>query len=125
VHTAQAHGWLPPLAWDDIDEDEEPPTVEKIPAREYVDELVIDLVLEGAAPPRHLTSREAEILVTALHARKYSDKLIGEMTGITERNVLRIRARLGLPGIPKEEQRSNLEQRSYDMAHRAGLEKAA
>jgi hypothetical protein len=126
IARAKRFHWPPPLAWDDIDNDHEPAEVEHIPEREYVDELMVDLALEGRPLPRRMTSREAEIVITALHERKLSDARIGEMTGITERNVLRIRLhRLGLLGIPKQEQRSNMEERSYDMAHRAGLEKAA
>ncbi len=36
-------GWVPPLAWDDIDRDPEPPTAEPV----YLDEVVVDRILAG------------------------------------------------------------------------------
>lgn len=40
---AKKNGWLPPLAWDDIDRDPEPPTAEPV----YLDEVVVDRILAG------------------------------------------------------------------------------
>lgn len=41
---ARRHGWLPPLAWDDIDTDPAPPTAGQEP---LLDEIAIELALAG------------------------------------------------------------------------------
>lgn len=41
--TAAKHGWLPPLAWDDIDNDPEPPIGEPVD----LDEVVVERILDG------------------------------------------------------------------------------
>lgn len=43
---AARKGWPPPLAWDDIDLDPEPPKVSTAPA-EYVDEAIVSALLAG------------------------------------------------------------------------------
>jgi DNA-binding Xre family transcriptional regulator len=81
-NSAAAAGWAPPLAWDDEDID------------------------DPAAKP-HLTDRgpvgdrkqEREELVRTLHRQQYNDQQIADRTGMSDRTVLRIRARLGLPAV--------------------------
>lgn len=108
---ARRNGWLPPLAWDDIDSDpdpraqvdvnetpvadDEPEEVEDAPD---VDEVAIELALQGHRV--RLTPAERSVCVERLHAKHYSDPLIAATIGCADRTVLRIRERLGLDARP-------------------------
>lgn len=96
--TAAAHGWVPALAWDDIDTDDAPPVVDRDP--EYVDVIAVHLVTEGQLSHAGLTSREREEVVRILHEKKYSDKLIAATIGCLPKTVERVRGRLGLSSLP-------------------------
>lgn len=61
VHEARANGWPPALAWDDIDEDDCPAGL-TAPGHLVIDEIAIELALEGRRVP--LTGAER---VAAVH----------------------------------------------------------
>lgn len=82
---ARKHGWVPPLAWDDIDWDDRPPQVHGVNRQ-------------------LMTVRERATRVVELHRLRLSDHHIAVSLGIADRTVLRIRQRLGLPGWTKEQQ---------------------
>ncbi|MCB9377045.1 MAG: hypothetical protein H6515_14415 [Microthrixaceae bacterium] len=54
---ARKNGWLPPLAWDDIDNDPEPPTAEPV----ELDEVVVERILAGERLDATATER-AEVV---------------------------------------------------------------
>lgn len=93
VNFAQQRRWLPPLAWDDIDTDEEPPVPDEIEGG--IDEMAVELALAGERV--RLTPAERREVVRRLHAVKLSDGQIAERVHITSRTVLRIRQEMGLP----------------------------
>lgn len=90
---AKAHRWLPPLTWDDIDNDPEPPVPDEF---DGVDETAIELALVGDGV--RLTPAERRECVRRLHARRWSDKRIAETIRCTDKTVFRIREELELPG---------------------------
>jgi transcriptional regulator with XRE-family HTH domain len=92
-NVASSRRWLPPMAWDDIDNDVTPPVPE--PDDDYVDEVLIEIAMSGENV--RLTLREREEALTRLHGRNLSDTAIADLLHITGRTVLRIRQRLGLP----------------------------
>ena len=87
---AKKKGWLPPLAWDDIDADLEPPTSESV----AVDAVAVELALAGIAVA--LTFDERREAVRQGVALRWSDGEIGRRIGVADRTVLRIRGELGL-----------------------------
>lgn len=87
--------WLPPLAWDDIDNDPEPPVVDGDDPAALVDEVAIELALAGEGP--RLTPAERRECVRRLHAERWSDGRIAEKIRCAPETVLRIRSELGLP----------------------------
>lgn len=98
---AQARGWVPPLAWDDIDTDDQPPTSDPI-GSDFVDEQIVHLAIAGQRPRmNHLERCE---VVRRLHRERWGDRRIAAVTGMASETVLRIRQELGLPGIDREEQ---------------------
>jgi transcriptional regulator with XRE-family HTH domain len=90
---AKARRWLPPLAWDDIDTDEEPPVVET--EGEEVDSIAVELACAGEIV--RLTRTERRAAVTQLQAEGMSDNAIADRLHLAARSVLRIRQELGLP----------------------------
>jgi hypothetical protein len=93
VNYAKARRWLPPLAWDDIDNDVEPPLAEV--EEGDVDEVVILLAMGGEHI--RLSSLERREVVRRLNAAKLSDPAIAERTHMPARTVIRIRQELGIP----------------------------
>lgn len=83
---AVKHGWAPPLAWDDIDQD---PAASTVDATDDVDELAIDLVLEGH--DLDLTRLERQAVVRRLTGHGHSAATIAARLGITTRTVTRDR----------------------------------
>jgi DNA-binding CsgD family transcriptional regulator len=80
---------VPPLAWDDEDIDDpaaEPYRAGRDPQTQR----------QGAYA---LTIAERQDLVRTLHRQQCSDREIARRTGMSDRTVLRIRARLGLPAV--------------------------
>lgn len=98
---AAKHGWVVPLAWDDIDDPAEKPNIEgekvvKVKGKKpvLIDDIAIELALRGEKVK--LTPAEREIAVRRLHALRWSDGRIAAQLHCTDRTVIRIRVRLGL-----------------------------
>lgn len=91
---ASRRGWLPPLAWDDIDNDPTPPEAEAVDEH---DASAVELAITGVVV--QLTSRDREEAVRRLHARGHNDRAIAAILRCADRTVLRIRGRLDLPAI--------------------------
>lgn len=92
VRYARERRWLPPLAWDDIDNDPEPPIAEE--PDDTIDEMAVELALMGDRP--RLTPAERRECVRRLHRDRWPDGRIADTLGCTPRTVLRIREELGL-----------------------------
>ena len=94
---AAAQGWLPPLAWDDIDID---PTPAPPPAdrsqRNDIDEIAVERAVAGDhITYDDLTSVEQQEVIRRLSARGTSIRDIAAQLGTTKRTVSRRRASLG------------------------------
>lgn len=98
VAMARRRGWLPPLAWDDIDNDVTPPATER---SGELDELAVELACAGERV--RLTAEERRAAVRILHGRRWSDQLIASRLHVRDRTVLRIRQELGLSAFPQDE----------------------
>lgn len=88
---AKARGWLPPLAWDDIDNDPVPPTPDE-PV--LVDEQAVELAVGGERV--RLRPEERREAIRRLHALGLSDGEIATRLHANVRVVFRIRKELGL-----------------------------
>lgn len=93
---ARRNDWHPPLAWDDIDNDDAPADGEEIAVDEVAVQLVVD---EGAYVP--LTRAERHLAVITLNGRRYNDQEIAHMLRVDARTILRDRQKLGLPAHPE------------------------
>lgn len=94
---AGRYGWVPALAWDDIDTDPAPPAdVED--AGDGLDEIAIELAIAGRAV--RLTPGERRVCVRRLHAKRWSDQAIATRLGCADKTVYRIRDELNLPAWP-------------------------
>jgi hypothetical protein len=94
---AAAQGWLPPLAWDDIDTDPTPPapTVGQSQPND-IDEIAVERALAGDhITYDDLTAVEQQEVVRRLSARGASIRDIAAQLGTTKRTVSRRRASLG------------------------------
>jgi len=92
---AREHGWLPALAWDDIDTDPTPPAADELTdAQADVDEVRVEQAVAGI--PSTLTQAERRLVIERLHGLGYSDRNIAPLADCTDRTVLRIREELGL-----------------------------
>ena len=91
---AAARGWLPPLAWDDIDTDPTPPLATAgAPQRNDIDQIAVDRALAGDHITYHdLTTVEQQEVVRRLTARGSSIRDIAAQLGTTKRTVSRRRA---------------------------------
>lgn len=98
IKRARLHRWLPPLAWDDIDTDEQPPAVD---VEANVDEMAVELACSGERV--ELNHAERRAVVEELHGRRWSDALIATHAGCDARTVLRIRGELGLSTFEQDE----------------------
>lgn len=97
---AAQNRWLPPLAWDDLDTDPEPPLPLK-PAAEIVDERDVELACSGQ--PVQLSYAGRRAAVTRLSYFRLSDPQIAERLGLSSRTVLRIRHSVQRDEINMEE----------------------
>lgn len=88
---ATAAGWLPPLAWDDIDNDVQPSAGDE----GVVDEIAIDLAVHGHRV--HLTREERHMALRTLHARGYNDIELAELLLVSDQTIGRDRKYLELP----------------------------
>lgn len=91
IRRAERAGWMPPMAWDDIDTDPEPQTGEDAP----VDEIAVELAVHGNRI--RLTRDERLLAVRQLHAAGHGDQLIAHMLLISDKTITRDRELLGLP----------------------------
>ncbi|MFD2093354.1 helix-turn-helix domain containing protein [Blastococcus deserti] len=93
---AAARGWLPPLAWDDIDTDTLPPAIAGASQRNDLDEIAVERAFAGDHITYHdLTTVEQQEVVRRLTARGSSIRDIAAQLGTTKRTVSRRRASFG------------------------------
>jgi hypothetical protein len=97
---AVAHGWQPPLAWDDIDTDPAPTAA--TPPSDDVDEIAIERALAGdGIRYDDLTSVEQEAVIRQLTDRGRSIRDIAAQLATTKRTVSRRRAPVDATGISR------------------------
>lgn len=89
---AKQRRWLPPMAWDDIDNDVEPPVVGD---EGGVDEIAVQLAMAGDQV--RLSPAERREAVVLLHGSRLSDGSIAARLHVAQRTVQRIREELKLP----------------------------
>jgi hypothetical protein len=90
---SRRRGWAPPLAWDDIDADREPPSAPPDPR--HVDEIAVERALaRDGITLGDLNSAEQAIVISALSGRGHSLSDIADALTTTARTVSRRRAAL-------------------------------
>jgi transcriptional regulator with XRE-family HTH domain len=90
---SRALGWLPPLAWDDIDADDEAATAD-VPV--FLDEVAVDLAVSGERV--HLNRLERISAVLILNRDQHlHDGEISERLGIASESIQRYRRDAGIP----------------------------
>jgi hypothetical protein len=95
---AAARGWLPPLAWDDIESDPTPPPTISLPGGYDIDEIAVERAMAGDGMAYHdLTSAEQQEVVRCLTAHGLSIRDIAAQLSTTKRTVSRRRSSLGAP----------------------------
>lgn len=88
-------GWVPPMAWDDIDTDPTPPVRDDTAApSDEPDEVAIAAAVDGHRP--HLTTAERHAALKVLHARGHWDKTLADLLSVSTRTIERDRGLLGL-----------------------------
>ena len=95
---AREHRWLPPLAWDDIDTDPEPPVPDEDGG---VDEIAVELAMLGERV--RITPAERRECVRRLHSERWSAGRIADTIHCAVKTVARIRAELGLESFDQNE----------------------
>lgn len=97
---ARRNGWVPPLAWDNIDDPDEVPCLgADVPATEADPVLIERLMTNGQAD---VPINERPVVVAELVARGMADPDIAHRIGVWPETVLRIRQRHGIaPAIPR------------------------
>lgn len=94
-NVAKRNRWVGPLAWDDIDDPDERPNITgEVIGEAQIDDLAVMLALSGEQV--RLTPAERREAVARAHEMRWSDIRTADMTGMSERTVLRIRQELGL-----------------------------
>lgn len=91
---AAERGWLPPLAWDDIDTDPDPRHhAERVETDDDLDEIAIERALAGdGVRLEHLTPSEQDEVVRRLTERGKSIRDIAHQLATTKRTISRRRA---------------------------------
>ncbi|WP_236832573.1 helix-turn-helix domain containing protein [Blastococcus sp. KM273128] len=90
---AAERGWLPPLAWDDVDTDSDPRDVKHAQPDDDLDEIAIERALAGdGVRLEHLTPAEQDEVVRRLTERGKSIRDIAQQLATTKRTVSRRRA---------------------------------
>jgi hypothetical protein len=94
---AAARGWLPPLAWDDIDTDPTAPApTAQFLQRDHIDEIAVERALAGDnITYDDLTPVEQQEVIRRLSARGTSLRETAALLGTTKRTVSRRRASRG------------------------------
>lgn len=86
IDYAQRHGWLPAMAWDDIDNDDEPAVTDYVVV--VVDDVAVDLALRGERV--RMTREERHLAIHRARALGYSLEETAQLLGVTSRTVLRV-----------------------------------
>ena len=97
VTQAHAKGWLPPLAWDDIDERDgiiPLPNEDEDDDHTFVDPAAVLRAMRGELTPTGPVRVEA---IRRLVATGHSDAAISRLLGCSSRTVLRDRAQHDIP----------------------------
>jgi hypothetical protein len=95
---AGQHGWLPPMAWDDIDTDPEPaprqPDSSRTQSPDDIDDFDIEIAIERliAGQPVRLSTAERDEVIRRLTDRGHSLEQIARSLGVCSRTVSRRRA---------------------------------
>jgi len=89
---ARSHGWLPPLAWDDIDDPREVPNMGA--DTDTADETAVERLVEGR--PVTATDTEKAAALAILVSNGIPDAEIAARLRVSDRTVLRWRQRDGL-----------------------------
>lgn len=92
---AKARGFLPPLAWDDIDHDTAPPEPDEV---DVIDEMAVAASIDGLKPK--LTPAEKVEAIRILNRAGWSDPEIAPHMGIHRETVLRLRKQAGITAAP-------------------------
>lgn len=90
---ARSRGWLPPLAWDDIDADHDPHASDHDDLNvneDWLDEIAVERAMNG--DHTHLTRRERDEAITRLTTRGMSARRIAELLETSSRTVVRRRS---------------------------------
>lgn len=112
IRIAKQHSWVPPLAWDDIDNDPAPaalnPTstdddLDLDPAGTPFDEIAVELALAGHRVK--LTPEDRHEAVRRAWERRWSDGFTAQQLGLSDRTVLRIRQELHLAAFDQTDLR--------------------
>lgn len=85
IEHARRHGYHPPMAWDDIDRDPEPPKMTLDAARKVVDHVAVDLLLEGRLTRDQVTYYERRAAAQEALRRGWTRNRIIEHVGIQPR----------------------------------------
>lgn len=102
LNLAKSRGWVPPMAWDDVDTDPEPyGNAAAEPDDDVLDEVLVERLMAGRARIESQrggvrggsTPPELVEAVTRLHARGLNDSEIGERVGRHRDAVTKIRHR--------------------------------
>lgn len=101
-HHASDRGWAPPLARTTSI----PTLLQQRPQRAPTRSTRSPSNFACAGEPVHLGKAERRAAVQLLHAGRLSDVRIAQRLGIADRNVLRIREELGLPGWSPTQQKA-------------------
>lgn len=89
---AEARGWLPPLAWDDIDTDPAPPSTPPATATPDIDDVAVERALVGdGVTYEQLTPAEQHTVIAVLTERGRSIRDIAAQLRTTKRTVSRRR----------------------------------
>lgn len=92
---ARSKGWVPPLGWDDIDNDPEPPQAE--PDEDSIDTIAVDLaVSEGARVQLSIPDRRAAVRQLSA-IRRLPDTVIARMLLVDAKTIANDRAAMHLP----------------------------
>ena len=86
--SARRNGWVPALAWNDIDRDAEPVVANNRNRGEY-DPIAVELAASGQ-PVNNLNQRETREVVKRLHAQRWPDTRIGKLLSMDGDSVCRI-----------------------------------
>jgi hypothetical protein len=100
---AQRKGFAPELAWDNIDDLSERPSLGTRYAKrgDEVDQACVSEAMAGRRPFKDLTRAEARLVVRRLvEQRFWSDARIAEWLRTTDRTVLRTRKAAGIEAVP-------------------------